>query len=112
MLQLGEGTTISEVAEKLYPHLLCQDPATTAFDTYLEWIHASMAEVKWEESPQAEYLKGPIHNHWVYAEEDADSLSEAGKTAIHHLRVWLPGIYAPPLRRRRGRHPCVLRPHD
>ena len=54
VLQLGEGTMITEVAEKLYPHLLGWYPTTTAFDTAFDWIQASMTEVKWEESPQAE----------------------------------------------------------
>ena len=38
VLELGEGIMIAEVAEKLYPHLLCRDPATTAFNTSLDWI--------------------------------------------------------------------------
>ena len=54
-----------------------------------------MMEVKWEELPQAEYLKGPIRTHQVYAEEDVDSLSEAGKTAIRHFRARFPRLYAP-----------------
>ena len=60
MLELGKGITISEFVEKPYSHLLCWNPATTAFNTALDWIQASMTEVKWEESPRAEYLKGPI----------------------------------------------------
>ena len=44
---MGEVTTIVEVAEKLYPHLLRWDPATTAFYTALDWIQASMTEIKW-----------------------------------------------------------------
>ena len=47
VIELGEGIMIAEVAEKIYPHLLRQDPATTAFDTALDWIQASMTEVKW-----------------------------------------------------------------
>ena len=45
-LELGEGIMIDEVAEKIYPHLLCRDPVTTAFDTNLIWIQASMMEFK------------------------------------------------------------------
>ena len=48
-MELGEGITIAEVAGKLYPHLLHKNPVTTAFDTTLDWIQASMTEVKWEE---------------------------------------------------------------
>ena len=95
VLELGEGITIYEVAEKLYPHLLHRYPVTTTFDTALKWIQASMTEVKWEEAPQAEYLKGPIRTRRVYTEEDVNSLSKAGKTAIRHLQMRLPGIYAP-----------------
>ena len=36
VLELGEGITIAEVAEKLYLYLLCRDPATTSFDTTLD----------------------------------------------------------------------------
>ena len=54
MLELGEGITIAKVVEELYPHLLRWDPATTSFDTSLNWIQASMTEVKWEESPRAD----------------------------------------------------------
>ena len=54
-----------------------------------------MSEVKWEDSPRVDYLKGPIHTCQVYAEENVNSLSEAGKTAIRHLRARFPGIYAP-----------------
>ena len=86
---------ITDVAEKLYPHLLRRDQATTAINTALNWIQASMTEVKWEESPRAEYLKGPIRTHRVYAEEDVNLLSESGKTSIHHLRARFPGIYSP-----------------
>ena len=95
VLELGEGITIAEVAEKLYPHLLRLDPATTTFDTALDWIQDSMTEVKWEESPRAGYLKGPIRTRWVYSDVNYNSLSEAGKTAIRHLGARFPGIYAP-----------------
>ena len=44
-----------------------------------------MTEVKWEESPRAEYLKGPTRTHRVYTEGDVKSLSEAWKTVIRHL---------------------------
>ena len=42
VLQLGEVTMITDVAEKLYPHLLRRDQATTAINTALNWIQASM----------------------------------------------------------------------
>ena len=95
VLELVEGIAISEVAEKLYSHLLSRDPATTAFDTALDWIQASMTEDEWEESLRAEYLKGPICTRRVYAEEDVDSISEEGKTAIRQLRARFSGIYTP-----------------
>ena len=95
MLELGEGITITEVAEKLYLHLLCWEPATTAFETSLDWIQASMTEVNCEESPRVEYLKGTIRTRRVYAEEEVKYLSKAGKTAIRHLQARLPGLYAP-----------------
>ena len=95
MTELGEGIKIAEVTEKLYPHLLHKNPVTTAFDTTLDWIQALMTEVQWEESPRADYLKGPIRTLRLYAEEGVDSLSEAGKTAIRHLRARFPGLYTP-----------------
>ena len=52
-LELGEGIKIAEVTEKIYLYLLRRDLATTAFYTSLDWIQASMAEVKWEEKPLA-----------------------------------------------------------
>ena len=94
-MELGEGITIYEVAEKLYPHLLHRYPVTTTFDTALKWIQASMTEVNCEESPRAEYLKGTIRTRRVYAEEEVKYLSKAGKTAIRHLQARLPGLYAP-----------------
>ena len=54
-----------------------------------------MTEVKWKESLRSEYLKGGICTCRVYAEEDVDSLSESGKTAIRHLQARFPGIYTP-----------------
>ena len=53
-LELGKGITISEVAEKLYPHLFRWEPVTTAFNTALGCIQASVTDVKWEESPWEE----------------------------------------------------------
>ena len=55
----------------------------------------SITEVKWEESSRAEYLKGPIRTHWVYVEEDVNSLSKSGKMAIRHFQARLPRLYAP-----------------
>ena len=54
-----------------------------------------MTEVKWEELPRAEYLKGPIFTRRVYAEGDIKSLSEAVKMAIRHLQARFPGLYTP-----------------
>ena len=93
VMELVEGITISKVAEKLYLHLLRQDPAATAFDTALDWIQASMTEIKWAEAPRADDLKGPIRTCRVYAGEDVNSLSEAGKRAIHNLRALFHGLY-------------------
>ena len=44
-----------------------------------------------------DYLKGLIRTRGLYTEEDVDSLSEAGKTAICHLRARFLGIYASPM---------------
>ena len=40
-------------------------------------------------------LEGPIWTRWVHAEEEFNSLSEAGKTEICHLQSRFPRIYAP-----------------
>ena len=95
VLELGVGATIAEVASNLVPHLIRRVPVSSAFVTTLEWLQASMTEVKWEGMSSGGYLDGPIRTRREYGEEDVDSRSEAGKVAMARLRLRFPGLYCP-----------------
>ena len=96
MYDLGEHSTIADVAPQLFASALNLSIQNPLYGNVLDWVQATFTKVVWK-SHTTSYLDGPIRKSWSWVVSDFEGDSLEGQQASEFIRGRLPGRYGAPL---------------